>query len=354
MYILKSISLKLHYTLVAFFFYHSSIDCFEHLQKLSDHIMISRALYIAADLELADYLQQPLSLKELAERTNSHYDSLKRLMRYLMKYEIFSYDENGNIQNNEPSLFLKKDHPQTIRPFILHDDPTRWNALGNLGFSIKTGNPSFNELYQTDFFSYLENNTALSQRFDEAMTIISQKEDNLIAATIAFSGILADIGGGKGQLLECIHTMNPSINELILFDLAQVHHNLTEKPWIRSVSGSFFEPLAIKADIFILKRIIHDWNDEKALQILRNVADTMDSNSILYIIDAVIDQCQDKKRILDIDLRLLSIFGGQERTFSEWQQLCDSANLEIVSIQELTSISHVIRCKRKEAQASFF
>lgn len=92
---------------------------------------------------------------------------------------------------------------------------------------------------------------------------------------------------------------------------------------------------------------MHDWDDQKALRILCNIAEAMDDTSVLYIVDAVIDHCQNKQLILDIDLRLLSIFGGQERTHAELQQLCFAAGLQIVRIQELTPISHVIECRKR-------
>jgi len=331
---------------------HCTLSCtssYEYVYQLSNQIMLSRALYVAADLELADHVHIPLSLKDLADKTSVDAQALHRLLRCLTEHEIFLYDQNKMISNNAYSLFLCKDHPQTIRPFILHDDPTRWNAIGNLGHSIATGKASFDELYNTDYFSHLKTNPVLSQRFDEAMTIISQQEDERIAQMIDFQGIVADIGGGKGQLLQQIAQYNNSVTELVLFDLQQVQNNvLVKNSSITQVSGSFFDAIPVKADTFILKRILHDWDDQKALQILSKVAATMDDENVLYIVDAVIDQCQDKKLILDIDLRLLSIFGGQERTRSEFELLCNAAGLEIVEINDLTSISHIIKCRKRK------
>jgi hypothetical protein len=321
---------------------------YQYVYTLSNQVMVSRALYVAADLELADHLQTPLSLQQLAVTVNVSAHALQRLLRCLIENGIFAYNDDKLICNNARSLFLCKDHPQTIRPFILHDDPTRWNAIGNLGYSIKTGAASFDALYDADYFSYLKTNLVLSERFDQAMTIISQQEDDRIAQMINFSGIVADIGGGKGQLLQHIAKHNGSITQLILFDLQQVHDNIaSQNAPMMHVAGSFFDPITIKADTFILKRILHDWNDEKALLILCNVAATMNTENELYIIDAVIDQCQDKKLIFDIDLRLLSIFGGQERTRAEFETLCEAAGLEITEIRELTSISHIIKCRKK-------
>jgi len=321
---------------------------YEYFWHLSNQVMMSRALYVAADLELADHLNEPCTIEELADKTNSHASTLERLMRFLIAHGVFTRDQDGVYYNNELSLYIQKDHPLTMRPFLLHDDPTRWNALGNLEYCIKTGQQSFDHLYQESYFAHLAHNATLSQRFDEAMTIISQKESTLIAQNIHFEGVVADIGGGKGMLLEEIKKHNSLITDLILFDLAQVIENLGEKKELMTcVAGSFFDTIAVKADVFLLKRILHDWDDVQALRILQNIAAAMTENTVLYIIDAVIDQCQDQKLILDIDLRLLTIFGGKERTMKEFTTLCDQAGLEIVSVQELTSIIDAIKCKKK-------
>jgi hypothetical protein len=329
------------------FYILSAGENYHYLWNLSNQVMVSRALYVAADLELADHLQSALSLQELSARISVDQSALQRLLRCLIENGVFAYDQDGLVCNNGPSVFLKKDHPHTMRPFILHDDPTRWNAIGYLGQSIKTGKGSFDELYQKDYFSYLKDDALLSERFDQAMTIISQQEDMLIAQMINFEGIVADIGGGKGQLLQCIVENNKDVSALILFDLQQVQNNIvSHNAMMTQIAGSFFDPINVQANTFILKRILHDWNDKQALQILCNVAAAMTENDVLYIIDAVIDQCQDKKLILDIDLRLLTIFGGQERTKAEFEALCTAAGLEIVGIKELTSISHVLECRK--------
>lgn len=321
---------------------------YDYMWEISNQVMVSRALYVAADLGLADSIESSLSLQELAIKVGVDEKSLGRMLRCLIASGVFAYNKDGLICNNERSVFLQKDHPQTIRPFILHDDPTRWNAIGELGFSIKTGKASFDQLYGVDYFSYLKKDSVLSERFDEAMTIISQQEDILIAQMVKFSGVVADIGGGKGQLLERIAEKNDNVTQLILFDLQQVQDNVCiQNSLTKQVAGSFFDPIQVSADVFILKRILHDWDDQKALHILRNVAAAMRDQDVLYIVDAVVDQCQDQKLILDIDLRLLTIFGGQERTKAELEILCNAAGLEIVAIRELTSISHIIECRKK-------
>lgn len=319
----------------------------EQFWQLTNQVMLSRALYVAADLAIADHLQeQPLPIETLAERSSSHPKSLKRLLRFLILNGVFTKDAQGLYTNNQLSLFIKKNHPQSIRPLLLHDDPTRWDAYGHLGYCIKTGKPSFDILYEKNYFDYVSNYPLLSQRFDEAMNIVSEQEDTVIAQKISFGGIVADIGGGQGKLLHKIKQYQPDVKEMILFDLPQVvEHIANLSSSIKPVKGSFFDPISIDADVFILKRILHDWDDDRALAILKNVAQTMKSTDKLYVIDAIVDRCADQKLITDIDLRLFAIFGGQEREFAEFENLFKQCGLTILSEKSITSIIHLIECK---------
>jgi hypothetical protein len=237
------------------------------------------------------------------------------------------------------------DHPQSIKPFLLHDDETRWNSFGHLGYSIKTGKASFDMLYGQNYFAYLKNHPQLSDRFDDAMTVISHQEDQEIAERIPFKGIIADIGGGKGQLLTYIIQKTPTIQGILL-ELPEVISTLDETTFTK-IAGSFFEPIAIKADIFILKRILHNWNDEKALLILKNVSQAMEDDSLLYIIDGILDCAQDQQLLAAIDLALLTIFQGRERTMQELNALIDQADLEIIHIIPINNLICAIECKKR-------
>jgi hypothetical protein len=241
------------------------------------------------------------------------------------------------------------DHPQTIRPILLHEDPTRWNCIGNLGFSIKTGAASFDMLYGTDYFAYLKNQPLLSARFNEGMDFISCAEDEAIATCLSFNGVVADVGGCKGQLINAIVARNGDVEEGILFDLPEVvaqAQNLHE--CCSKYEGSFFEPLSFTADIFILKRILHDWDDEKASVILKNVSDAMSVESTLYIIEGILDVSQDKKSVAAADLFVLALLRGAERTKNEFERLVEAAGLEIVSIRPIDDLMCAIECKKRK------
>jgi predicted transcriptional regulator len=317
-----------------------------NITSLLNNIMLARALFVAAELDIAEHLsQQPMTAAQLAQVSNTDKDSLERLMHFLTLHEVFAKDSENKYHTTDFSTTMCANHPATIKPFLLHDDETRWNAFGNLVYSIKTGKASFDMLYGQTYFDYLKKHPQLSARFDQAMTIISNQEDEIIAKIISFYGTIADIGGGKGQLITNIMKNNSHVTG-ILFDLPQViqHHNADFLG--KKVAGSFFEPLPLTADIFILKRILHDWHDEKALQILKNVSTAMNNNSKLYIIDGILDHAQDKKLLAAIDLALLTIFQGKERTLQEITHLVHKAGLEIVRIIHINEIMSAIECKK--------
>jgi hypothetical protein len=317
------------------------------IDVLLQSIILARALFVAADLNIAEHLAlKAMTADEIAIVTHTEASSLKRLLYFLELNDVFEKQDDERYHLTDFSQTMCSNDPHTIKPFLLHDDETRWNCFGNLGHSIATGKASFDKLYGMDYFKHLKQHPLLSARFNDAMTIISSEEDALIAKTIPFKNRVVDIGGGTGQLINNIARTH-ALTEGILFDLPEVvaqadnlHQTCTKK------GGSFFEPIACTADIFILKRVLHDWDDAESLKILKNVTNAMQEGSTLYIIDGILDYSEDKKLLAAIDLALLTIFQGRERTKAEFEALTQAAGLEIVSIQLLGSLMCAIECRK--------
>ena len=170
--------------------------------------------------------------------------------------------------------------------------------------------------------------------------------DGAAARSHIIVDVVADIGGGKGQLINQIAKAG-NITQGILFDLPEtVAQTNGLHPLCVQQGGSFFEPINIKADIFVLKRILHDWDDQQALQILKNISSTMIADSRLYIIDGILDYSQDKKLLAAIDLALLTISQGQERTRAEFENLIAQAGLQVVGIKPINGLICAIECKK--------
>lgn len=310
-------------------------------------IILSRALYVAADLNIADHLAiRSMTINELAQATKTETEPLQRLMHFLELHNIFKKEDDFKYSLTDSSKPMCANHPNSIKSLLLHDNEKRWNSIGHLGYSIATGNASYDMLYGIDYFNDLKQNPVLNSQFNNAMKMISSQEDITIATKLSFQNVVADIGGGTGQLLNNIITHN-AISQGILFDLPEtVAQAKNLSPLCFTHGGSFFEPLSFTADIFILKRILHDWDDEKALTILQNISSVMDSDSKLYIIEGILDYSEDKELLAAIDLALLSIFKGKERNRSELENLIKAAGLEIVSIKTLDNLVCSIECKK--------
>ena len=315
---------------------------------LLESIILARALFVAADLDIAEHLAlKPMTVDEIALITNVQPSPLGRLLHFLELNEVFVCN-NGYYNLTDFAQTMRAGHPQTIRPFLLHDDETRWNSFGHLVYSIKTGQASFDMLYGQNYFDYTKKDSLLSSRFNDAMAIISDQEDILIAKILTFKNVVADIGGGKGQLLNEIIKAH-QVKKAILFDLPETISQVDKlNETCITQGGSFFEPINIKADIYIMKRILHDWDDAQALQILKNISQAMTINSKLYIIDGVLDCSQDKKLLAAIDLALLTIFQGRERTKAEFELLTNQANLQIVNIKTINNLICAIECQVKQ------
>lgn len=320
----------------------------------STAFMLNRALYVAADLAIADILAvKPCSIHELTAKTNSNEEALHRLLHLLQLYDVFYCDTNGLYHNTERSEYMRSNHQQSVRPLLLHEDETRWNSIGNLKLSIITGKPAFDDIYEMPYFSYTNMHPVLSDRFNKAMVTISDFEEKAIAEAYPFNNFLtvADLGGGKGGMLTKILKQYDTIHA-VLADLPEVVKDHQVPPWYAdrfSVQPiDLFQPVAINADLFILKRILHDWDDEKSVHILRIIAATMSPSSKLLIIEALVtDEANEQSQMLaQIDLLLLAVFGGRERTYAAYNDIITKAGFTIMHVYPTNSLVSIIECKR--------
>lgn len=313
--------------------------------------MLSRSLFVACNLNIADILASsgPQELDILSDKLNVNKKALQKLMGFLIQQGFFQ-ETCGKFSNNQASSELCESHLSGLRAFLLHDDETRWNSYGNLEVSIKSGKPSFDQLYGCAYFEYLKKDPKLGLRFDQAMNTISESEEYLIAQKFNFSGVIADVGGGQGKLLSKILQNRPQVLEAILIDLPSVVANVEGKdPRMKICGGTFFEEIQVQANRFILKRILHDWDDKSAIQILKNIVVAMkkSQNSKLVIFEGILNY-SDKSSVLPaIDLALLTIFGGEERSLNDFEKLIETSGLKIESVTKVSDVISAITCSLK-------
>ena len=241
----------------------------------------SQAITVAAQLGVADALSNgPLPIEELAARVGADADALRRLLRALIGKGIFRQRRDGRYELNSLAGALRSDAPISMswaaRFYGSGEQRERWTLMVD---SIRTGGSVVPALRGKESFDYLAGHPELAELFNQTMTSVSQLTDGTVVAGYDFSvyPTIVDVGGGHGPLLAAILAGAPA-SRGVLYDLPRVvvnapslfrEHKVADR--VRIAEGSFFDGVPAGGDAYILKNIIHDWPDEKAVQILRNV-----------------------------------------------------------------------------------
>ncbi len=332
-----------------------TIDNQAKLAEMSYAYVISRAIHVAATLGIADHLVHgSKNVDELAILVGAESRPLYRLLRTLASHDIFFEEEENSFILTPLAQLLVTSNPDSLRLLLMKEDGLRWNAYGDLLYSIKTGRPAFDHQHGIGYFDYIAKNEQLSRSFDLGMANLSAKEDDLIADSFDFSMYhsIVDVGGGVGGLLAEILKRTPSSHGTV-YELGhlmdRVSSFLKEKNLLsrcKFASGSFFESIPENSDLYILKRILHDWDNQACIKILKNCQKAMMPTSRLLIIDALMPEGNIPHESKDFDLFMLALFGGQERTQNEWKCLLDASDLKLKHIWPTLSSLVIIEVER--------
>ena len=304
---------------------------------------VTQAIYVAAKLGLADLLVTgPQSPATLAAITGTHADALYRVLRALASVDIFAEDDSRRFHLTPTAECLCSKVPGSLRAFaIMLGEQEHWRASGEVLYSVKTGLPAFEHVFGVPRFRYFADHPEDARIFNEAMTSRSGQENDAIIAAYDFSELTSviDVGGGQGSLLAAIlratfHT------RCVLFDLpvtiriarsAASHAEYSAR--LEFVEGSFFEALPAGADAYVLKKVIHDWDDERAIAILTNCREAMPHNGRLLLIEPIIPPGNAHSFNKLLDLLLLVWHGsGKARTETEHRSILAASNLEVARI----------------------
>ena len=317
-------------------------DSRSRLQQMLPDIRVISMIYVAAKLKIADSLiKGPLNVEVLALASNVHAPTLYRLLRALASRGIFKEVESRMFELTDLAELLRSDIPGSMRNTALWlGEPWRWRPFGELLYSVQTGKPSFNYVFNQGMFDYLNANSEAGAIFNQTMTQASVRQGAAVAENYDFNqaSLVIDIGGGHGALLSEILKRYPLVQG-VLFDLPEVIENAASLlsaegvlDRCKLVEGSFFDELPRGGDIYLLKLIIHDWDDEHASSILQNCHTAMRKDSTLLLVEWVIPPGNGLHHGKIIDLEMLTLFGSQERTEEEYQHLLRNAGFALKSI----------------------
>jgi len=311
------------------------------LDQMITGYWISQAIYAAAKFEIADHLKDgPKSVEELAIASSTHPDALYRLLRALASMGIFAESEARRFSLTPLAEPLRSDVPGSKRALALMSGDEQFRAWGEIDYSIRTGKMAFDKVFGQPIFDYLGKHPDKARIFDAAMVGIHGRESSAILDAYDLSGIglLADIGGGNGSQIIEILNKYPQMQGM-LFDLPQVIERATGKVQAAGLQdrctltpGSFFEAVPAGADAYVLRHIIHDWDEDKCLSILRNCHRAMSAKSKLLVIESVIPPGNEPFPGKFLDLVMLLIPGGKERTEVEYRELFHQAGFELTQI----------------------
>lgn len=314
---------------------------FVRLMEMNDGYVVARALQLAAELGIADLLADGTrSAGDLAQATSTHPRALYRLLRALASVGVFTEVEPGRFGLTELGRCLRAGSAESARSWIAIDGLVTFRAFAEAGYSLRTGKPAFERAFGAPFFTYLEQNPELSAIFDAAMGDFSRQVSGAIVGTYAFGSArrIIDVGGGDGTLLVAILKAYPEATG-VLFELPHVAE-AARKPILDAgiadrceiQSGDFFESVPPGGDVYLLKWIIHDWDDEHAVTILRNCRRAMDDGGRLLVVEQVLPPGDEPHPGKILDLVMLVAVGGQERTQAEYARLFAEGGFRLTRI----------------------
>jgi hypothetical protein len=302
-------------------------------------VIHTQLICVAVELEIADLLANgKRSVGELAKATGTIEDRLYRVLRVLTTIGIFAETSPGHFELTKMAEPLRADSPVSVRNLALMLG-SEWHtrAWSNIRHSLENRESAFEGIYGTSLFKFLQDHPRDASVFNETMTSQFRKQVPAICQAYHFpdAATIVDVGGGHGSLLTQILKENPGLKG-VLFDQESVikdAHAFFESDGLdgrgRAVSGSFFDAVPQGGDIYILKHIIHDYDDDDAVRILRNCRDAMAVDSRILVIDIVMNQSMPVLSRAWTDLEMMVLLNGKERTEDEFRNLFESAGLRL-------------------------
>ena len=325
---------------------------FGQIIMLSRSYAASACLYAAAKLKIADLLAGgPKPVFELARESHTHEDALYRTLRALASIDVFREADSRTFANTPLSEAIRSDAPNSARDAVLFmADPLHMNVYGELTHTLQTGETGFKKVSGMGPFEFFQRNDEENKLFNAAMTSLSRQFIQPVIEVYDFgdSGTLADIGGGHGALLAAVLEKHRGLHGIV-FDapyVAEGAKSLIESrglaPRCQVVAGDFFKGVPA-ADSYVMKSIIHDWDDARSITILKNCASAMRRpDGKVILLEMLIGAANEPGIAKWIDIEMLAVAAGRERTESEYAELLSRAGLRLARVVHTASPLAVI------------
>ena len=302
---------------------------------------VAQLVYVAAELDLADRLAKgPQTPEALAKQAGADPVALARALRALASVGVFKADAKGRYTLTPLAQTLRSDHPASLRDFArMMIGDYNWRAWGSVLQSVRDGTPAFDRVHGMPFFEYLQRNPEKERVFSASMASISGAENPTIATSYPFSQLtrLVDVGGAHGHLLASILRRHKKLRG-VLYDQTQVVAGAAARGFISAPDvrdrievegGDFFSSVPAGADGYLMKYILHDWDDERCIRLLRLCRDAMAPDGRVLVVDHVIPPGNAPHRGKLMDMNMFVLLTGKERTKAEFAALFAKAGLRL-------------------------
>jgi hypothetical protein len=302
-------------------------------------LVLRQSVFAAAEFGIADLLAiGPKSVSELAAQLHLDESSLGRILRLLASEGIFAESTPGVFANNAVSNCLRSDAHLSVRALArFGGSDFVYGAFAEILHSVRTGQPGRLKTLGMEGWEYLKNDAALARLFDDAMTCLSSLAAPGIAAAYDFGKweSLMDVGGGNGVLLAAILQSHPTLRG-VLADQAHVLERARERGFPSALETRFtmqpcdlFQNIPAGCCAYLMKSVIHDWNDTDAVRILRNARKAVPENGALLLVESNLPENGSPSRARFVDVTMLVLTGGKERTSAEYGALLEQADFRL-------------------------
>ena len=303
----------------------------ETIWTLTNAVVPSTCLHVVAELGVADHIAElPVDASELASRCGVDADALERVLRLLSDHGVFERAEEG-FRHSPASELLRTDHPMSMRGFPrMMGLPVFQTVIDRLMHAVRTGSPSMETVEPDGLWAYLRGRPDEYEVFGQAMTAKAAADIAAVQGAYDFGRFrtFADIGGGRGHLLRAILHSVPSADG-VLFDLPEVIAAVDfQHGRLASQAGDFFTDDLPPADAYILMEVLHDWPDDRCVTILERIRRAAQPAATVLVIENVIAEDHPDPRGRTLDVVMLAVTGGRERTPSELGVLLERAGFE--------------------------
>ena len=325
------------------------------MMQLITGYWISQAVGVAAHLGIADALSAgPRTSDELGQSLGAHPNSVYRLMRLLSSIGVFGQQGDDRFTLNALGETLLSEGPGSVRSFAITETaPGHWLPWGRLIDSVRTGEPMARETLGMELFDWYGKNPEEAGFFTAAMGNLSALAAGELVRVYDFSNVkkVIDVGGAHGIMLEAVLLANPTAHG-VLYELPHVIATAGEKldPRITGrcelVSGDFFKSVPDGGEVHLLKQIIHDWDEERAALVLANCREALSPGGKLLLVEMVVPRDNEPSFAQAMDLNMLAILGGRERTEEEYRKLLEASGFRLERVIPTHSPFSVIEAAR--------